>query len=86
MEEDPHEDSQSDKAIPDSQYAFCLEHSQATCLEVQDALGVARSISEKRFQETFHFLTRHGNDPFDLHLLKNIASQPATPPRAHNNH
>jgi hypothetical protein len=84
MDEDFQDDAQSEEIIPDSQYAFCLDHSQATRLEVHDALGIARSISEKRFQETFQFLTRHGNAPFDLNLLKNIASRPATPPRAHN--
>jgi hypothetical protein len=78
MDEDIQDDSQTDELIPDSQYAFCLDHSQATRLEVRDALGIARSISDKRFQETYLFLARHGNAPFDLTLLKSIASRPAS--------
>jgi hypothetical protein len=80
-------DSNDNEEVPDSQYEFCLDHSQSTRLEVIDALGIARSISEKRYRETHHFIVSHGNTEFDLGLLKRIASRPATPPpntRAHN--
>jgi hypothetical protein len=84
---DTETDSINSEEVPDSQYEFCPEHSQSTRLEVIDALGIARSISEKRYRETHHFIVSHGNTEFDLDLLKRIASRPATPPpntRAHN--
>jgi hypothetical protein len=77
-------DNSEEEFIPDSQYPFCLNHSQPTCIEVQDALGTARAISEKRFQEMYHFIANHGNSAFDLNLLKSIACRPQTPTRAHN--
>jgi hypothetical protein len=78
------DDDSEEEFIPDSQYPFCLDHSQPTRIEVQDALGTARAISEKRFQETYHFIANHGNSAFDLTLLKSIACRPPTPTRAHN--
>jgi hypothetical protein len=78
------DDNSEEEFIPDSQYPFCLDHSQPTRIEVQDALGTARAISEKRFQETYHFIANHGNSAFDLTLLKSIACRAPTPTRAHN--
>jgi hypothetical protein len=77
-----------DEKIPDSQYEFCPEHSQPTRLEIRDTLGIAASISERRYHEIYHFITSHGSAAIDLDTLKRLATRPLTPPstlhRAHN--
>jgi hypothetical protein len=87
MDEDEYFDhNDEEEEIPDTQYEFCLEHSQPTRLEIMDALGIARSISTKRYKETYHYITRHGN-AVDIEQLKHFAARPQTPPqhnRAHN--
>jgi hypothetical protein len=83
MDED--EDSTEGEEIPDSQYKFSTDHSQPTRLEIMDALGIARAISEQRYNETYNYIANHGNSPVDIDQLKCIATRPKTPPpRAHN--
>jgi hypothetical protein len=84
MDDDGYSDN-NDEEIPDTQYEFCLEHSQPTRLEIMDALGIANSISLKRYNETYHYITSHGK-AIDIEQLKHIATRPQTPQhnRAHN--
>jgi hypothetical protein len=56
--------------IPDDQYAFDLSHSQATRIEVIDALELAKSISNRQYQTIFEYVNAHKN----INVEQNISN------------
>jgi hypothetical protein len=69
----------SSEYIPDEQYKFNLAHSQATRLEVIDALAIAKARSKTNYKQTLDYVNNHAQVNVDH--LKRLAMAPR---RAHN--
>jgi hypothetical protein len=65
--------------IPDDQYKFNLAHSQATRLEVIDALAIAKGRSKENYKQTLDYINNHAQVNIDH--LKRLATAHR---RAHN--
>jgi hypothetical protein len=69
----------SSEYVPDEQYKFNLAHSQATRLEVIDALAIAKARSKTNYKQTLDYVNNHAQVNVDH--LKRLAMAPR---RAHN--
>jgi hypothetical protein len=72
-----------DEYIPDEEYCFDLAHSQATRLEIRDALGLAKAISPTNYNKTFDYIQRKSKS-INIDQLKQYATHPFPPEDAHN--